>query len=81
MQIGPWLEDGPAEIRGDHDAPVCVEAQQELQAPVPGPSDDAKHDDDGGLSDYYSDDEMVTDDKLVGQKTRPTKYWQQSLTN
>ena len=54
------------------DAHVC-EPQQEVQASVAGPSDDAKHHGDGGLSDYYSEDEMITDDKLVGQKTRSTK--------
>ena len=31
---------------------VCVEAQQKVQAA-----------DDGDLSDYYSDDKLVTDDK------------------
>ena len=44
------------EIPGDHDAHVCVEAQQEVQAAFPGPSDDAKDNDDGDLSNYYSDD-------------------------
>ena len=61
-------DDGPAEIPGDHDAHVCVEAQQEVQAAVPGPSDDAKDDDDGNLSDYYSDGELVTDEKLIDQE-------------
>ena len=61
-------ECGPAEIPGDHDAHVCVEAQQEVQAAVPDPSDDAKDDDGGGLSDYYSDDELVTDNKLIDQE-------------
>ena len=61
-------DDGLAEIPGDHDAHVCVDAQQEVQAAVPGPSDDAKEDDDGNLSDYYSDDELVTDDKLIDQE-------------
>ena len=55
-------EDGPAEIPEDRDAHVCVEAQQEVQAAVPVPSDDAKDDNDGDLSDYYSKDELVTDD-------------------
>ena len=45
-------DDRPAEIPGDHDAHVCVEAQQKVQAA-----------DDGDLSDYYSDDKLVTDDK------------------
>ena len=61
----------PAETPGDHDAHICVEAQQEVQevqAAVPGPSDDAKDDDDGDLSDYYSDDELVTDDKLIDKE-------------
>ena len=66
-------EDGPAEIPGDHNAHVCVEAQQEVQAAVPGPSDDAEDDDDGDLSDYYSDDELVTDDKLIDQKNEAYK--------
>ena len=66
-------EDGPAEIPEDHDAHVCVQAQEEVQAAVPVPSDDAKDDDakdddDGDLSDYYSDDELVTDDKLIDQE-------------
>lgn len=61
-------DDRPAEIPGDHDAHVCVEAQQEVQAAVPGPSDDAKDDDDGNLSNYYSDDELVTDVKLIDQE-------------
>ena len=56
---------GPAEIPEDRDAHVCVEAQQEVQAAVPVPSEDAKDDDDDDdndddhLSDYYSDDELV----------------------
>ena len=45
-------EDGPAEIPGGYDAHVCVKAQQEVQAAVPVPSDDAKDDDDSNLSDY-----------------------------
>ena len=45
-------DDRPAEIPGDQDAHICVEAQQEVQAA-----------DDGDLSDYYSDDKLVTDDK------------------
>ena len=66
-------EDGPAEIPEDHDAHVCVQAQEEVQAAVPVPSDDAKDDDakdddDGDLSDYYSDDELVTEDKLIDQE-------------
>ena len=61
-------DDGLAEIPGDHDAHVCVDAQQEVQAAVPGPSDDAKEDDDCNLSDYYPDDELVTDDKLIDQE-------------
>ena len=61
-------EDGPAEIPEDRDAHVCVEAQQEAQAAAPVPSDDAKNDDDGDLSDYYSYDELVTDDKLIDQE-------------
>ena len=61
-------DDGPEEIPGDHDAHVCVEAQQEVQAAVPGPAYDAKDDDDGNLSDYYSDDELVTEDKLIDQE-------------
>ena len=61
-------EDGPAEIPEDHDAHLCVEAQQEVQAAAPVPSDNAKDDDNGDLSDYYSDDEMVTDDKLIDQE-------------
>ena len=61
-------EDGPAEIPGGYDAHVCVKAQQEVQAAVPVPSDDAKDDDDGDLSDYYSDDELVTEDKLIDQE-------------
>lgn len=69
---------GLQNFRGDHDAHVC-EPQQEVQASVAGPSDDAKHHGDGGLSDYYSEDEMITDDKLVGQKTRSTKCWHQSF--
>lgn len=79
MQVGPWPEDGPAEFRGDHDAHVYVEPQQEVQAAVPCLSDDAKHHGDGGLSDHYSEDEIVSDDKLVGQKTIPTKCWHQSF--
>ena len=66
-------EDGPAEIPEDRDAHVCVQAQEEVQAAVPVPSDDAKDDDakdddDGDLSDYYSDDELVTEDKLIDQE-------------
>ena len=61
-------DDGPAEIPGHHDPHVRVEAQQEVQAAVPGPSDDAKDDDDGNLSNYYSDDELVTDVKLLDQE-------------
>ena len=61
-------DDGPAEIPGHHDAHVRVEAQQEVQAAVPGPSDDAKDDDDGNLSNYYSDDELFTDVKLIDQE-------------
>ena len=61
-------DDGPAEIAGDHNAHVCVEAQQQVQAAVPGPSNDAKDDEDGDLSDYYSDDELVSDDKLINQE-------------
>ena len=72
-----WLrreeEDGPAEIPEDRDAHVCAEAQQEAQAAVPVPSDDAKDDDDGDLSDYYSDDELVTDDKLIDQQNEDYK--------
>ena len=63
-------EDGPAEIPEDCDADVCVEAQQEVQAAVPVPSDDAKDDDDGDLSDYYSCDELVTNDKLIDQENK-----------
>ena len=57
-------------LQKDSDAHVhvCVEAQQEVQATVPVPSDNAKYDDDGDLSDYYSDDELVTDDKLIDQE-------------
>ena len=61
-------EDGPAEIPEDHDAHVCVDTQQEVQAAFLGPYDDAKDDDDGDLSDYYSDDKLVTDDKLIDQE-------------
>lgn len=43
-------------------AHVCVEAQQEVPIAVPGLSYDTKHDRNGSLSAYYSDDEMVTDD-------------------
>ena len=60
--------DGPAEIPEDHDAHVCVEAQQELQRAVPSPSDDAKDDDDGNLLEYYFGDELVTNDKLIDQE-------------
>ncbi|PFX21087.1 hypothetical protein AWC38_SpisGene14455 [Stylophora pistillata] len=59
---------GPAEIPGDYDANVGLEAQQEVRAAVPGPSDDAKDDDNGDLSNYYSDDELVSDDKLKDQE-------------
>ena len=52
-------DDRPAEIPGDHDAHVCVEAQQEVQTA-----------DDGDLSDYYSDDKLVTDDKLIDQENK-----------
>ena len=44
-------DDGPAQIPGDHDAHVCLEAQPQVQAAVPGPSHDAKDDDDGDPSD------------------------------
>ena len=68
-------EGGRAKIPEDRDAHVHVEAQQEVQAAVPVPSDhakddDAKDDDDGDLSDYYSDDELVTDDKLIDQENK-----------
>ena len=64
-----WLQKKRMGLKKDHcDAHVCVEAQQEVQAAVPVPSDDAKYDDDGDLSDYYSDDELVTDDKLIDQE-------------
>ena len=67
-------DDGPVEIPGDHHARVCVEAQQEVQAAVPGPSNDAKDGDgDGNLSHYYSDDELVTDDKLIDQENEAYK--------
>ena len=66
-------DDGRAEIAGDGDVHVCVEAQQQVQAAVPGPSDNAKDDDDGDLSDCYSDDELVTDNKLINQEKETYK--------
>ena len=71
----PYFSDNRSRLRReeedepeDRDAHVRVEAQQEAQAAVPVPSDDAKDDDDGDLSDYYSYDELVTDDKLIDQE-------------
>ena len=81
-------QDGPAEIPEDRDAHVCVEAQQEVQAAVPVPSEDAKHlaqayivraetssifDDDDDLSDYYSNDELVTENNLIDQENEAYK--------
>ena len=66
-------DDGPAEIPGDRDVHVCVKAQQQEQAAVPGPSDDAKDNDDGDLWTYYSDDELVTDKKLIDQEKEAYK--------
>ena len=47
-------EDGPAEIPGGRDAHhmYVLKTQQDIQAAVPVPSDDAKDDDDRNLSDY-----------------------------
>ena len=52
---------------------VVVVSSESVVVPVPVPSDDAKDDDakdddDGDLSDYYSDDELVTEDKLIDQE-------------
>lgn len=81
-------QDGPAEIPEDRDAHVCVEAQQEVQAAVPVPSEDAKHsaqayivraetssifDDDDDLSDYYPNDELVTENNLIDQENEAYK--------